>query len=332
MRLLVLGGTVYLGRHLVDAALARGHEVTLFNRGRTNADLFPEVERIHGDRDGGLDALAGRTWDAAIDTCGYVPRIVRASAERLRDAVEHYTFISSISVYADGARAGQDESGAVEKLEDETTEEVRAHYGGLKALCEPAAEEAMPGRVLHVRAGLLVGPHDPTGRFTYWPRRVAEGGEVLAPGDPARAIQFIDTRDLAAWIVRMAEMRRAGTYNATGPEGGGTTMGAVLEECVRVSRSDARFTWIDEPFLLERSVTPWTELPLWVTPDSSGIMAVDLRRALGEGLAYRPVAETIRDTLAWDRARPEPGAAPPGIGLAREKEREVLATWRARTD
>ena len=185
MNLLILGGTVFLGRHLVEAALARGHAVTLFNRGQHNPDLFPEVERLRGDRDGDLQALEGRRWDAVVDTCGYVPRVVRASAEMLAPNVDHYTFISSISVYADTSKPGIDEQAPVGTLDDPTTEEVTGEsYGPLKALCEQAAEAAMPGRVLNIRPGLIVGPHDPTDRFTYWVRRVAEGGEVLAPGNP----------------------------------------------------------------------------------------------------------------------------------------------------
>src|SRR5688572_29497367 len=197
MRLLVLGGTKFLGRAVVEAAVARGHEPTLFHRGLTNPGLFPDLEHLRGDRDGGLAALQGRTWDAVIDPSGYVPRIVRASAELLADAVEHYTFISSISVYPSFPTPGMDESSPVGTLEDPTVEDVPAHYGPLKALCEQAAEAAMPGRVFHVRAGLIVGPNDPSDRFTYWPVRVAKGGDVLAPGSPERPVQIIDVRDLA---------------------------------------------------------------------------------------------------------------------------------------
>ena len=185
MDLLILGGTRFLGRHLVEAALGDGHRVTLFNRGLSNPDLFPEVETINGDRDGDISVLQGRCWDAAIDTCGYVPRVVRASAGLLADAVDHYTFVSSISVYSDAIGPGADEDAPVEELEDPGVEEVTGEtYGGLKALCERAAEEEMPGRVLNVRPGLISGPHDPTDRITYWPRRVAAGGEVLAPDRP----------------------------------------------------------------------------------------------------------------------------------------------------
>jgi 2'-hydroxyisoflavone reductase len=205
MDLLILGGTGFLGRHLVEAALADGHRITLFNRGLSSPDLFPEVETIEGDREADISALRGRGWDAVIDTCGYVPRIVGASAARLADAADHYTFVSSISVYPDDIEPGADEGAPVEELADPTVEDVDGEtYGGLKALCERAAEEEMPGMVLNVRPGLICGPYDPTDRFTYWPRRISAGGEVLAPDRPERRVQFIDVRDLAAWIVEMS--------------------------------------------------------------------------------------------------------------------------------
>src|SRR5574337_1126119 len=234
MRLLILGGTVFLGRHLVEVAIARRHEITLFNRGQHNPDLFSHVEKLRGNRDGDLTALQGRRWDVVIDTCGFVPRIVRASTELLADAIDHYVFISSLSVFKDFSVSGMDESAAVSTLADETVEEVNGEtYGPLKALCEQAAERVMPGRVLIIRPGLIVGSHDPTDRFAYWPQRVAQGGEVLAPGHPNRAIQMIDVRDLAEWIVQMVETGRSGVYNATGPDYA-LTMGQLLEACKTV--------------------------------------------------------------------------------------------------
>lgn len=307
MKLLLLGGTAFLGRHLVDAAQARGHEVTLFNRGQRNPDLYPELEKLRGDRENDLTALQGRRFDAVIDTCGYVPRVVRASAELLADAVDHYTFISTISVFADVSKPGVDESGAVGKLEDETTEEVtNESYGPLKALCEQAAEQAMPGRVLVIRPGLIVGPYDPTDRFTYWPHRVAQGGEVLAPGRPEHGVQFIDARDLAEWTVRMVEAKQTGVYNATGPDYV-LTMGQVLETCKTESGSDARFTWVDEQRLLDAGAAPWMEVPLWIPesdPDSGGFDKINCNKAFAAGLTFRPLAVTVRDTLAWDATRP----------------------------
>jgi 2'-hydroxyisoflavone reductase len=301
MKLLVLGGTKFLGRHVVETALARGDEVTLFNRGRLNRGLFPEVEKLRGDRDGGLDGLRGRRWDAVVDTSGYVPRVVRASAELLADAVEFYAFVSSVSVYADFSRRN-DEGSPLATLEDETVEEVTGEtYGALKAMCERAVEEVMPGRVLNVRAGLIVGPYDPTGRFAYWVERVARGGEVLAPAPPARQVQFVDARDLSRWMLRMAETRRGGVFNAGGPADG-LTMGRLLEECLNVSRSDARITWAGEQFLLENGVEPWGGLPLWL-PESDEkhrhFLDVPYDKAIAAGLTFRPLAETVRDTLAW---------------------------------
>ena len=344
MKLLVLGGTKFLGRHLVALALAGGHEVTLFNRGRLNPELFPEAEHLRGDRDGGLDALKGRRWDAVVDTCGFSPRVVGDSARRLADASEHYTFVSSVSVYKDTSVPGVDEGHPVGTVTDEELREAEAlpqseltgapffgeRYGPLKALCERAAEDAMPGRVLSVRAGLIVGPHDYSDRFTYWPRRVSEGGDVLAPGDPSRAVQFIDVRDLAAWILHAAERRVTGTFNATGHP---LAFGLFLEECRAATESDARFVWVDEKFLLEAGVRPWMEVPLWL--DSADevnryFQEVGVERTVAAGLSFRPLAETVRDTLAWDLRRPADTER--RAGLAREREREVLAAWRARAE
>lgn len=337
MHLLILGGTVFLGRHLVDAALARGHQVTLFNRGQHNPDLYPDVEKLRGDRDGDLSALAGRRWDAVIDPSGYVPRVVRASAELLAGNAGHYTFISSLSVYGDIPDPGADESAPVAPLDDPASEDVQQHYGALKALCEQAAEQAMPGRVLSIRAGLIVGPHDPTDRFTYWPRRVARGGDVLAPGRPDRFIQFIDARDLAQWNIRMVESGATGVYNASGRHDA-TTMADLLGSCVAVSGSDARLVWVPDQFLLEQGAGPWMELPLWV-PESNEPMAGFLRvssdKAIRDGLTFRPIDATVRDTLAWDRTR-APGVDTGTItgvrvaGMKPERETELLELWRAR--
>jgi len=332
MDLLIIGGTVFLGRHLVEAALGRGHTVTLFNRGQHNPELFPGIEKLRGDRASDLAALRGRRWDAAIDTCGYVPRVVRASAELLADAVEHYTFVSSISVYADFSQANVDEGAPVGTLADAAVEEVTGEtYGPLKALCEQAAEDALPGRVLNVRPGLIVGPHDPTDRFTYWPRRVALGGEVLAPGRPEHGAQIVDVRDLAGWMLELVEARHVGIYNATGPEYR-LTFGQLLDECRAVSGSDARFTWVGERFLLDAGAQPWTEVPLWVPesdPENAGFDAVDCSKAIGAGLRFRPLAETIRDTLAWDATRPADLEL--CAGLKRAREAELLEDWRGQS-
>ncbi len=322
MKLLILGGTLFLGRHILDAALAAEHEVTIFNRGRHHVRLPQEVERLYGDRDGNLTALAGRRWDAAIDTCGYAPRVVLASARALADAVRHYTFVSTISVYRDTTAPGIDESTPLGSLDDETVEQVTAEtYGPLKAACERAVTEVYRDGALLVRPGLIVGPHDPTDRFTYWPRRVAKGGRVLAPGHPEREIQFIDGRDLAEWIVRMVERRRAGTFNATGPAEP-LTMLAFLEACRTVAGSDANFVWLEDEFLVEQGVRPYTEAPLWV-PGAHD--TVDCGRAVREGLVYRLLEETIQDTLLWDLSRP--AGSPQRAGFQPERERELLASW-----
>jgi 2'-hydroxyisoflavone reductase len=324
VKLLVLGGTKFLGRAAAEEALRRGHELTLFNRGQTNAGLFPEAEHLHGDRDGGLDPLRGREWDAVIDPSGYVPRVVRASAELLRDAVGHYVFVSSISVYRDFSHPRFDETAPRIELEDPAVEEVMEHYGGLKALCEDVVAESFPDRSANVRAGLIVGPHDPTDRFTYWPVRVARGGEVLAPGRPDRPVEFVDVRDLGAWLVTVAERRPAGAFNATRD---GLTMGEVLETCRTVSGSDAAFTWVDEPFLLEREVGQWMEVPLWIAesdPEWAHMQEADVSRARAAGLAFRPLEDTVRDTLAWAGTK---DGWNDDVGLDPERERELLAEW-----
>jgi 2'-hydroxyisoflavone reductase len=327
MKLVILGGTAFVGRHLVEAALARGHQVTLFNRGRRNPELFPEVERLRGERPDGLGALRGRRWDAAIDTSGYTPRAVAASAGLLAEAVEHYTFVSSLSVYADPVAPETDESGALGTLlpGQEGAEEVTGEtYGPLKVLAERAAEAAMPGRALTVRAGLIVGPYDPTDRFTYWPARVARGGEVLAPDTPDLPVQFIDARDLARWMLDQVEARQTGVFNATGPERR-LTMGEVLETCRTVSGSEASFTWVDQKTLLEHNVAPYTELPLWVPREAEAFGRMNNHKAIGAGLTFRPLAETVRDTWAWDQTRP--AGAPGPNGLRPEREAVILTAW-----
>ena len=327
MRLLVIGGTKFLGRHLVDAALVAGDAVTLFNRGRTNPELFGgRVERIQGDRDGGLDALAGGEWDAVLDMCGYVPRVVGASAQAVAGRCGHYTFVSSVSVYGSVADAGIDETAPVDRLADPATEVIdEATYGALKALCEEAAETAIPGRVLVVRPGLIVGPWDPTDRFTYWPRRIAAGGDVLLPGGPERPVQVIDGRDLAAWILAAVHRDLTGRFNACGPAEP-IGMGALFDACAAVSGSGARAVWADEQALLDAGVEPWSELPLWVgegaDPKEAGFMQISSARAIAEGLAFRPLEEIVRDTIEWDREHPEFRSE---ATLRPEREAELLA-------
>jgi 2'-hydroxyisoflavone reductase len=323
MRMLVLGGTKFLGRHVVDAALARGHEVTLFNRGRTRPELFPDVEKLRGDRDGDLAALAGRGFDAVVDTSGYVPRVVDATIDALGE-VGHYTFVSTGSVYADLSSPPHEED-AVGALAEPTEEVDGGSYGPLKALCEQVVRDRFPEAFVP-RPGLIVGPWDPTGRFTYWPQRLADGGRVLAPAPPGSPAQVIDGRDLAAWIVEAAERGLAGTYNALGPQ---MTLAEVIETCRRVAGSEAEVVWVDPAFLVEQGVEEWMELPLWISdPAFAGMLSVPVDRAVAAGLRTRPLAETVADTLAWVRAGDAPADAP--AGLEREKEQRVLDAWLAR--
>lgn len=327
MRLLVLGGTIFLGRHLVERALADGHDVTLFTRGRHNPELFSAAERLRGDRGGDLTALRGRSWDAVVDTSGHLPRAVRASARLLAPRVRHYTFVSTLGVYADLLRVtGLDESARVDATVDPATTAVnRETMGPLKALCEREVAAALPGRALVVRAGLLAGPYDPTGRFGYWPRRVARGGEILAPGRPELGVQIIDARDLAAWILDATVAGLTGTYNATGPAGG-LTLGGVLDTCrAEVGADGARFTWVDDRFITDNCRDPMWLLPLWA-PGMPTAPAVRCWRAIRAGLRFRPLAETVRDTLAWDLAHsgPRRGALTP------EHEAELLSAWHTR--
>lgn len=341
VKLLILGGTVFLGRHLVEAALLRGHEVTLFHRGVHEANFSATIEQLRGNRHGDITALRGRRWDAVIDTNGYVPSSVQASAQVLAETVKQYIFISSISVYKDFRVVGMNEDAPVGTLTSEQVREAEQltlpedgviaqaygeMYGPLKVLCEQAASEMMPGRLLTIRPGLIVGPYDYSDRFTYWPQRVAQGREVLAPGRPDRPIQLIDVRDLAEWIVSMGETGQIGTYNAVGPASL-LTMQRMLEACKTVSESDATFTWLNDAFLLEQGVVPWSQLPLWLPEEeeSSGFLAITVQKALSAGLTFRPLVETIRDTLAWE-ARRSPDEKR-RAGLTPEQEERLLQAW-----
>lgn len=321
VRVLVLGGTVFLGRAVVETLLARGHEPTLFNRGRTGPTLFPGIDRLVGDRDGGLELLHGGTWDAVIDTSGYVPRVVRASAAVLEPRVGRYLFVSSISAYADLSRPGLVEDAPLAELGRQTEDRDEA-YGPLKALCERAVQDVFGERATIVRPGLIVGPWDPTGRFTYWPVRIAAGGDVLAPEPRDAPMQVIDVRDLADWMVRLVEEDRAGVFNATGPKQP-LTFELLLEACRTVSGSNARLVWVASERLVEEGIREWSELPLWLTdPTAQGVMQVDTSRARATGLRFRPLARTIADTLQWAASGEMPGAA---SWLDRDKERRLLS-------
>jgi 2'-hydroxyisoflavone reductase len=331
MNMLILGGLSFVGRHLVERGLQRGDRITVFTRGQHNPDAYPEIEKLRGDRDGNLSALEGRRWDVAIDTSGYVPRVVRDSARLLADAVDHYTFVSTISVYRDTSTPGIDESAPLARLDDPSVEEITGEtYGPLKVLCEEAVEEELPGRTLIVRPGLIVGKYDPTDRFTYWPHRVAAGGEVLAPDKPQDPVQIIDAQDLAAWILEMAEKRATGVYNATGPDYP-LSIGDVLDESKVESGSDATFTWVPLEFLERQGIEPWQDLPAWV-PDVGeyrGFSRVDCGRAIAAALQFRPLHDTIRDTREWAASFPPDHEW--RAGLTPERERAALDAWHAET-
>jgi 2'-hydroxyisoflavone reductase len=326
MRILVLGGTSFAGRHLVELAGARGHELVLFNRGLTGAGLHPGVERVVGERAGSLEGLRGRTFDVVVDMSGYFPPDVERSAELLAGSAGRYLFVSSRSAYADHSQPGSNEDSALAELpagapEDEITEES---YGPLKVMCERAAQAAFGDRALIIRPGLIVGPYDPTGRFTYWPVRVAEGGDVLAPAPPDQPIQVVDARDLATFMLALLERDAGGVFDVVSPAGM-LTLGGVIDACVAVTASGARTVWADESFLLERGVEPWTELPLW-TPgeDMAGFQRSDVSRALAAGLSIRPIDETVADTLRWaQEANPGPGGS-----MTRDREAALLREWR----
>jgi 2'-hydroxyisoflavone reductase len=335
MKLLIIGGTRFLGRHFVTAARARDHQVTLFNRGRY--PISPDVETIRGDRYTDLDKLRGRRWDAVIDTCGMLPRAVSAAAEALSHSVDRYVFISTQNVYAD-VSVSVDEAAPLKTLTNEEIAEAYAIdtsgepsygklYGGLKAMCEQAVAAVMPDRTLIIRPGLIVGPYDYTDRFTYWVARVARGGEVLAPGRPDRPVQFIDVRDLAEWLLTMIERGERGIYNANGRPNT-LTMKDVLDECKAVSNNDASFTWASEDFLLQEQVAAWSELPLWLpesAPHLKGFMFINTEKAVGAGLNFRSLRDTIRDTLRWCQS--EGAYEKLKAGLNPDKEQALLRKW-----
>jgi 2'-hydroxyisoflavone reductase len=323
MKVLVLGGTKFLGRATVEAALAGGHEVTLFNRGQTNPELFPEAEKLRGDRTQDLSALSGRSWDAVVDPSGYVPGAVRASAEQLSESTDFYLFVSSLSVYAERSRT-MVEGNRLETLGDLPADrllEDYSNYGALKALAEEVVAETFPDSHANVRPGLIVGPHDPTGRFTYWPHRVARGGDVAAPAPPEERVQFIDVRDLAEWLLGVCERRESGAFNAVND---GLPWAELLETCRKVSRSDARFVWIDGEFLLEQGVEQWMGLPMWIhDQEDKGLHRADVSRATAAGLTFRPLSETVRATLELAEPTEEAGLSP-------EREAKILAAWEGR--
>ena len=329
LRVLVLGGTGFIGPHQVEYALSRGHTLTLFNRGRTNTHLLPEVERLVGDRNGDLSALEGRDWDVVLDNSGYEPEQVRATAELLGPRVGRYLFVSTQSVYSDRSIVDQDETGAV-GMEGVPSEEWDG-YGPLKALCESAASEVLGDRLTVVRPPVIVGPGDRSDRFTYWILRVDRGGDVLAPGAPSDPVQFVDVRDVTGFMVRLVEDDTPGTFNATGPAEPLTFEG-MLNTMRSVSGSDARFEWVDLEFMEDMGVRPFSDMPMWMPPEgrTAGFMRMNADRAKAVGLTYRPLEDTVADTLAWCGTEPPERWTDMRAGIPAERESELLAAWRER--
>src|SRR5438876_2760432 len=335
LRILILGGTGFIGPYQVRYALSRGHKVTTFNRGKTHPGELPhEVEQLIGDRTGKLDALKNRRWDVAIDNPTTLPAWVRDAAQVLKGNVERYVFVSTISVYADTSK-GVDETAPLAKYDGsdpfkETLEAMKASgyktYGPLKALSEKEAEKWFPGKTLIVRPGLIVGPRDETDRFTYWPVRIDRGGEVLAPGNPSDPVQFIDARDLAEWTIRMAENGETGIYNATGPEKK-LGIGEMINGIKGALKAKANLTWVTEDFLTRQKVEPWSDIPVW-TGRESGLARAKIDRALSKGLTFRSLAETARNTLAWFTSQPQERQSKLRAGLTPEREAEVLNAWK----
>lgn len=321
LNILILGGTHFLGIHLTEECLQRGHTVTLFNRGTRSVNL--PVQQLTGDRDGQLEALDGLHWDAVIDTSGHLPRLVAQSASRLSNASQHYTFISTIGVYENFHAVNIDEQYPLATLAEPTEEITENTYGALKALCEEKVQHAFPKRCLIVRSGLLVGPYDPTDRLTYWVRRIAKGGTILAPAAPP--VQCIDARDLARWVVRMVERQATGVYNATGPS---YELKDILHACQQVTGRQDPIVWVDEAFLMQQGIQDWVELPLWLSTRRlmPGFSKICCQKALRSGLRIRPLKETISSILRWDMMRKEPKLK---AGLDAQKEAKLLAQWKA---
>jgi len=336
LRLLILGGTAFTGPHQIKYALARGHQVTIFNRGRTEPTVHPEVfdqvEKLTGDRNDDLESLKGREWDAVIDNSASIPRWVRQTAELLKGSVDIYLFTSSLSVHADNSKIGITEDDPLATIDDPTVEEITGQtYGALKALCEEETRKAFPNGAIVVRPHLIVGPGDRSDRWTYWPVRVARGGEVMAPGTPDDPAQYIDARDLAEFDIHLIENRSLGTYSGVGPLAP-LSMAELLYGMRAVVSNEISFTWVDADFLAEHEVAPWAHMTAWVPPrgEMAGFSAFDNSRAVGAGLTYRPLAVTALDTLEWWNTLPEERRATPRAGLDPEKEKEVLAAWHAR--
>ena len=331
LNILILGGTGFLGPHTVRAAMLRGHKVTLFNRGRSNPNLFQQLETIIGDRNtADIKRLSNRKWDAVIDTSAYFPRSVNMAMNVLKENVEQYLFVSTISVYANWPKPGMDESTPVGTIEDKTTEKVTGStYGPLKALCEQAAEKHMQGKVSVIRPGLIVGPGDKTDRFTYWPIRIKKGGEVLAPGDGNDFVQYIDVRDLGEWMVHCLEHQVTGTFNAQ-IKGGDITIKQLLETCVNTLNPQTKLVWVPTEFLEKHEVSPWQEMPVWLPPKDNykGAGTMSSAKAYANGLKQRPIETVVTDCYKWFITLPSKRQTSLRAGISVEKEAKVLKAWK----
>jgi 2'-hydroxyisoflavone reductase len=329
MNLLIIGGGVFLGQALLQSALEGGHAVTVFNRGHSRNWWPPGVKWIVGDRKEDLHLLLGRKWDAVIDTCGYRPQDVEATCAALFDSCERYVYISSVSAYASFARPPIRETDPLASADNIDRETINGTtYGPLKAECERTVARIYGGRSILVRPGLIVGPGDPTGRLSYWPWRICAGGRVLAPGSPDTPVQYIDARDLAAWILRLVMLRASGAFNGTGPNEG-ATFGELIDTCRWICGEDVEIEWVDEHFLQREGVQPWVELPLWIPshdPETLGFHKVDTTRSRAAGLKTRPMAVTVSDIL--DAGIPLHDDKRRAGKMTRERERDLLAVWR----
>ena len=333
-KILILGGTGFLGPATIEAAQARGHQVTMFNRGKTRPDLFPGVEKLHGDRDPkkgeGLKALEGRSWDAVIDNSAYYPRMVAASAGLLAPHAKQYLIISSISAYKEPNPENGTEDAPLATMADPTVESMGkdyANYGALKALCEQAAQKAMPGRTAVIRPGYIVGPDDPTGRFTYWPVRFDKGGELAVPGAPADPVEIIDVRDLAAWLVHLVERGTTGVFNACGPDKR-LAWGSLVEACQKAGNPNAKPVWIPADFVAKQE---GLEFPIWAPylGDTKGFHTWSNARAVKAGLRFRPAEQTVKDTLAWFKTQEKVEKGRNKLaGPTAEQEAKLIAAWR----
>jgi 2'-hydroxyisoflavone reductase len=338
MKILIIGGTRFLGRFLVEEALKHNHDITLFNRGNNKTE-FIHVEQIHGDRNKEIELLKSQKWDAVIDTCAYWPQSVNKSAEILKDNVGQYVLISTISVYKDFSKKNFNEDADLLTMPMEQADElfkegdsaIMSKYGELKALCEQALLNLLPTKSTIIRPGLIVGPYDGSDRFTYWVKRVHDGGKILAPGRPERMVQYIDVRDLAKWTIHMVENQKFGIFNATGLEVN-LTMESMLQSIRKGLNAEAEFIWIEDRFLLENQVGPWMELPLWLPDgpladgtDMSGMLSADTTRALEAGLTFRSVEETAKDTLTWYLGKDT--SQPMKAGMKKDKEEQLLEKW-----